>query len=180
MKLRNGRTPHEDYLAFTRIFMMLPFWNDYAQSDGAAKAFWERYHHQIVMHELVHLHDSLQILNDFMFQAKGTAQLQDEFIDRFSWQEQEVKDYGLSVIQLRRSKRESHFSRFDRVLNSGNFYSVAYFHTAIYNPTPNRQPTTDLTVTLEPFGPRSFGNPQVLREALRKAAEATGNPLPPD
>lgn len=179
LKLRNGRSPHEDYLAFTRIFLMLPFWNEYAQSDGPAKAFWERYHHQILMHELVHLHDSLQILNDFMFQAKGTAQLQDEFIDRFSWQEQEVKDYGLSVISLRRRTAESHFSRFDRVLNSGNFYSVAYFHTAIYNPMPNRQATTDLDVFLKPFGPRSFGNPQVLREALRKAAEATGNPLPP-
>lgn len=181
LKLRNGGAlPHENYLAYIRVFLMMPYWGEYAQSAGAAKAFWERYHHELMMHELVHLHDSLQILDDFMFQAKGTAQLQDEFIDRYSYQTQEVKDYGLSVIQLRRSTRESHFSRFDRVLNSGNFYSVAYFHTAIYNPTPLRQPTTDLTVTLEPFGPRSFGNPQVLREALRKAAEATGNPLPPD
>ncbi|UIP07091.1 DUF922 domain-containing protein [Erythrobacter sp. SDW2] len=170
----NQNTETTSYFGYISLAIVLPYWLEYESASPAAKAFWQAYHNELAMHELVHVYDELKIMNEIVFQSRGMAMLQQNFSRAPQWPG-EAKELGLSLDRsMRPSPAEALFVPANVTKRQAGDYASAVFHAATLRPGTPTEPAIGLDIWLRPGVARTFGDQRVLWEERRKALQTMG------
>ncbi len=162
------------YFGYLSLAIVLPYWLEYDSASPAAKAFWQAYHNELAMHELVHVYDELKIMNEIVFQSRGMAMLQQDFARVPVWPG-EAKELGLSLDwSMRPSPAEALFVPANDTKRQAGVYASAFFHSATLRPGTPTEPASQLDIWLRPSGASTFGDQRVLWEERRETLKKMG------
>lgn len=129
---------------FYHLVMVVPYLSNYSQISADLQEYWQSKNNEYMTHELIHVYDYLDGLNETVFQTKGAL-------------EYTMSPQGGSPPRFR-------FSRIEQALVSLASLSVNDFHHALYRQTgPDGQVTRN--TDLSPAGPAYIGDFNVLRRA---------------
>ena len=145
--LFNGiQTGELELYGFMHLVIVMPYWIEHSNSTGPVKTFWEEMINELMLHEMIHVYDFLDGLNQTVFQAKGV--LADQTPPR-----------GIAAPPW------GGFSRLDlSVVDLANL-SVNSFHYALYDQGAADGQAITRNTDLRPAGPAYIGDLAVLHRA---------------
>lgn len=145
--LFNGiRTGELELYGYTHLVIVMPYWIEYSTSTDPMKNFWAEMINELMVHEMIHVYEFFDGLNQTVFQTKDTLAYTTP-----------PRGTGNTPGGI--------FSRLEQSLVDLSILSVNSFHYALYDQGAADGQAITRNTDLRPAGPAYIGDPAVLRRA---------------
>ena len=150
---------------FMHVVMVAPLWIEYSESSGSVRRFWEAKNNEYMLHEMVHVHDHLEALNQVVFQTKGNVDHMQQLMAANAYPPQAFR-YGLPIDRSLSGDLASFFGQKGESVQRAVTMSVNDFHRALERRDGPGGQVVVMTTDLQPAGPAYIGEETELRRAL--------------
>lgn len=145
----SGASKELELYAFVRAVIVIPDWWDYAAGSPAAQQAWHGKFNFLLRHEMMHLFDFVDTVNEVVFRMKGEIGLQNEMIA------QRATPYDAARMGAFRQDSRKYFEQqLDDLMPRFNA-AIRYFHNAIFAADQQGKQTGHFDIDLKTRYPQS-------------------------
>jgi hypothetical protein len=155
----SGTNKELELYAFVRALIVVPYWLDYQDGSPEAQGFWQKHVNYLLRHEMMHLYDFVDIVNEAVFRMKGEIDLKNEMIAKRARPYEAARMGAFNYSQY---EFKTYFGTHIDNLKKGIGVANNYFHHAIYAADLEGKKTDHFDIDMKTRAPKlpSWGETQ--------------------